>query len=667
MLTSFANDTFTDSSGVSLGSHTPDSGGSWTKLGESSNGSVAVISNANRVRNQNAAGWNGYYHSADPASADYDVAYTGRPVSTSGEVGALARVDTSTEDFYYASTVVSTGVHLVGKYVSGTFTTLASGTSTIQTGQDHFERLIVRGDFLAVVGKGGVVAYAQDTAITAAGKAGVYLNGNAIDTSGSHIDTWEAFDVGTLDIRSFSTGNGSSATMTAAKPPNTQTGDTASITWRMSSQTVTVDTVPDGWTLRQETPMSTASAGWIRTYDHVIEAGDPDTWDWVLSASTSWRYYCQCFVGEAVYDTTAESSTAFPTNGSTSTPTATAAEDESLIVFAFGIGAAASTSSSAMLDYPDFMATVQTPPGFPYMAAGWGRQAVAGTTTAATWSRPGTGTSGAQHIVVYYPAATATDIAGTDDATTAITDSGTVAAASAGTDTATVSTTETGSVAAEANGTDGGTVSLTDAATVTAQIASTDAVAVGISDAGTVAAGVAGTDTATAATSETATLAAQVVGADTATSVLTDAGTVAAAIAGTESAIAATSESGSVEASSGTTYVSGTDAVGIQLIESGTLGATADGTDAVAVALSEAASIAVSVQSSDTIALGLDDSGTVVVSLTVSDFLAMALSELATVEDLAALPTILGRMYIGEAFTGRLVIDDALAGSLSIE
>lgn len=89
----FVTDTFTESSDTALASHTPDSGGSWTEKWSSSG--ATVVASEDKVRGDSDAASSIFYHSATPATAEYDVEATVRLVTGSdlGQPGILGRLD----------------------------------------------------------------------------------------------------------------------------------------------------------------------------------------------------------------------------------------------------------------------------------------------------------------------------------------------------------------------------------------------------------------------------------------------------------------------------------------------------------------------------------------------------------------------------------------------
>src|ERR1022692_1236936 len=67
----FVTDSFTDTAGTALTSHTGETGATWAKNGGFSGGSV-IITDSNRIRS-GVSGASVYYASGDPNLADYSV------------------------------------------------------------------------------------------------------------------------------------------------------------------------------------------------------------------------------------------------------------------------------------------------------------------------------------------------------------------------------------------------------------------------------------------------------------------------------------------------------------------------------------------------------------------------------------------------------------------
>jgi lysophospholipase L1-like esterase len=198
-VSTFVNDTFTDTAATALASHTGETGATWTKRTAYSTG-AAVISSANRLRQANSNGnVTEYYASGSPASPDYDVQIDILVQSNkAGLAGVMCRVDTSVDTCYiawYDGGVIGTNVWRLYKYVAGTSTLLGAASAVLTVGNTYTLKLSVVGTSLTVLVNGSAVITTTDGAITAAGKAGIVLfDAAAGDSVGYHIDNFSASD-----------------------------------------------------------------------------------------------------------------------------------------------------------------------------------------------------------------------------------------------------------------------------------------------------------------------------------------------------------------------------------------------------------------------------------------------------------------------------------------
>jgi hypothetical protein len=194
----FASDTFTDTSGTALSTHSAD----WT-LHTSYGTGACVISDANRVRrsNNNSAL---FWHAGSPASADYEVSadlFTKETDGGASNTGVVGRVDTTANTAYHARYGGSTtdGWQLF-KIVGGTSTQLGSTSSQSLTDETTYAvKLKMVGTTIELFkeGSGSATISVTDSAISAAGKSGIRFVGTAeTNTAGLHIDNFSADDVG---------------------------------------------------------------------------------------------------------------------------------------------------------------------------------------------------------------------------------------------------------------------------------------------------------------------------------------------------------------------------------------------------------------------------------------------------------------------------------------
>lgn len=192
----FASDTFTGTSGTELATYSA----SWTK--HTSYANTAAISDANRVRSVTATTSTAYYHSGSPATADYSVSADLFFKETNGGLGhsgTIGRVDTAANTFYMArySGDASDGWQLY-KAVAGVFTQLGSTSAEAITDEtSHNIKLEMVGTAIKLYkdGSGTATISATDSAISAAGKAGIRITSSDTNTTGIHIDNFSGDDV----------------------------------------------------------------------------------------------------------------------------------------------------------------------------------------------------------------------------------------------------------------------------------------------------------------------------------------------------------------------------------------------------------------------------------------------------------------------------------------
>jgi hypothetical protein len=192
----FVRETFTDADDTLLQSHTGELGATWTKH-PSYTGDTAITSN--RARAGSGTTYAVYYSSGTTPGADYDVLGDFRVVTaTAGsafdEVGLMGRMDT-TADTYYAAYHVpgNTDEWWLYKGVAGVFTQLGTYAQALSASTTYAGKLEMRGSAIKFYVDGVERISVTDSAITAAGKAGL----QTVDTSattGIHLDNYFATD-----------------------------------------------------------------------------------------------------------------------------------------------------------------------------------------------------------------------------------------------------------------------------------------------------------------------------------------------------------------------------------------------------------------------------------------------------------------------------------------
>ena len=144
-----------------------------------------------------------YWHSGSPANADYSVSADLLMKEANGgvaSVGVIGRIDTAANTFYMARYSGNTDdAWQLYKFVAGTATLLGSSAAALtdETSHNCLLRMVGTTIGLYVDGSSTATVSVTDSAITAAGKAGIRMlaNGTPDDTNGIHIDNFSADDV----------------------------------------------------------------------------------------------------------------------------------------------------------------------------------------------------------------------------------------------------------------------------------------------------------------------------------------------------------------------------------------------------------------------------------------------------------------------------------------
>jgi hypothetical protein len=192
----FVTDTFTGTGGTALSAHTGETGATWTV--HPSYADNGQISSANRARpvdgNLPTAA---YYASGVPAGAEYDVRIDIFTVAQSlGSVGPMARVATAANTFYLSRYIADTGGRDLIKFVAGVVTTLGTFAGTRETaGTTKVQRLECKDATKKLFSDGVEIISSTDNAITATGRAGLWLEGDVTDILGVHVDNYDASDI----------------------------------------------------------------------------------------------------------------------------------------------------------------------------------------------------------------------------------------------------------------------------------------------------------------------------------------------------------------------------------------------------------------------------------------------------------------------------------------
>lgn len=248
-MATFVSDSFTDTSGTALSSHTGETGATWTK--HASYSTTLVISNANRVRTDGTASTITYYASGAPASADYSVSMVLRQFTGAGHLGVVGRVDTASNTLYRARFDGGGNVFHLQKLVAGTATLLGSYVHDMIDTEERTLKLVMQGDQISVEMDGSaIIGPLTDTGVTAAGKAGIYGFSTGSDSTGIHGDTFTAVDIGG--------GGGTTVNLGLATETETVFGLSLSKK-RTLGLAVETDTVPGAITLSKKRTLGLAT------------------------------------------------------------------------------------------------------------------------------------------------------------------------------------------------------------------------------------------------------------------------------------------------------------------------------------------------------------------------------------------------------------------------
>ena len=198
--TTFVQDSFTDTDLTSLGAHTSDSGHSWiypAGTGTNPSGYDLIIEN-NRARGNPAQPSDRYYYvNATPSSADYDVladiVILSHNVGSNDAAGVVGRAADTTFTFYMARyNFLVDGWELF--YIADEVTATLLGTySENLTSGTHSLVLRMRGDQISLIRNGvEIIGPITNTALTGAGRAGLYASYGQSGSTGVHIDNFTA-------------------------------------------------------------------------------------------------------------------------------------------------------------------------------------------------------------------------------------------------------------------------------------------------------------------------------------------------------------------------------------------------------------------------------------------------------------------------------------------
>lgn len=189
----FASELFTDTDGVALSTHDAN----WNSH-ISYTGAMEILANRGINSDANPAL---FYRSETPSNANYIVSTDLYVVSDAGYQGVVGRIDTVTETFYMARYFQIAGAWQLYKFVSGVATQL--GTNYVQSlsvASTYNVALKMDADQISLfVNSVERIGPITDTAITAAGKAGIRGRGG-VAGAGYHYDNFSAALISTPKV-----------------------------------------------------------------------------------------------------------------------------------------------------------------------------------------------------------------------------------------------------------------------------------------------------------------------------------------------------------------------------------------------------------------------------------------------------------------------------------
>lgn len=188
--TPFVNDTFTDTNGVLLSSHTGETGASYTVYLGTAMTEMEVQSNRLARNSTFPAATPAAYASGVPATANYRVDANVFCASNLGEARLMGRVTTGADTKYWVGIGASGGVRLF-KTVAGVNTQLGSTHALTPSASTTYKiTLRMSGTSIeALLDDVVVVGPITDSAISAKGLAGVYFSAySGTSTTGMHFD-----------------------------------------------------------------------------------------------------------------------------------------------------------------------------------------------------------------------------------------------------------------------------------------------------------------------------------------------------------------------------------------------------------------------------------------------------------------------------------------------
>lgn len=186
-----ASDTFTGADGTALASHSPEIGAGWTRSATASDGAGDPLISGGRIYNPTSNIRVYYITGLDLADCEVSADVVLRTDTNNASSGVVGRHNFGAITFYLARYNDTVNAFQLHKYVAGVATQLGSdAAATLTADQAYRLTLAMRGSSIRLLVDGLLAVSVTDTAITAAGKAGVRLGGTASTTTGTHLDNF---------------------------------------------------------------------------------------------------------------------------------------------------------------------------------------------------------------------------------------------------------------------------------------------------------------------------------------------------------------------------------------------------------------------------------------------------------------------------------------------
>jgi hypothetical protein len=186
----FLNQTFSGTTGTAITSLTPATGGAWSVQSGFSPASPNAIDTAGTALYSPTSSGS-YQNAATPPSANYYVEAVMTMLSSvsADNVSITGRADTASNTLYFAGYSVTAGGWRLFKVVAGTATQLGTTQTDAWSSGSRTVRLTMTGTTIALAVGGSTLISVTDTAISAAGKAGVRYGLAQGPSSGIHINS----------------------------------------------------------------------------------------------------------------------------------------------------------------------------------------------------------------------------------------------------------------------------------------------------------------------------------------------------------------------------------------------------------------------------------------------------------------------------------------------